>query len=409
MNRNWRPETLALAPLVAVITGSAAAQKPTTDLVTEAELAEALAIVGECLQDVPPPVNDYIAMLYGDVEQLGVTFAPHAGSAHYRAGFVRTPGEQWELVSVALIDPFAEVANVGRVWLQGVFAPGVADAIAATVLGKWAMAFPERELRVLRIASSLMPSARCDAEPPAPRISYNVDGFAGSAGSGGAGAFTRPNVTFRLVPAEGGALSVIEAGWTGDPAALDGSMRQRLLALIDEAGRSERERAVAAALAAVPAPFAHARVLRSDFAVQAGGRAETLQVQLDEIDLTPTRRVSSGVQCAKELAIDGDWWCEHRLLFVNQTVSGQLKPVHFALVNEAEDFSEEFVERLVVEIRAQLPRFLDPGEAQVGIEVLQVMSIEGRILARTAVGGAEADVSIQSDGGVIRVVSLARR
>jgi hypothetical protein len=182
-----------------------------------------------------------------------------------------------------------------------------------------------------------------------------------------------------------------------------------LLALIDEAGRSERERAVAAALAAVPAPFAHARVLRSNFALQAGGRVETLQVQLDEIDLTPIRRVSSGVQCAKELAIDVDWRCEHRLLFVTQTVSGQLKPVHFALVNEAEDFSEEFVERLVVEIRAQLPRFLDPAEAQVGIEVLQLMSIEGRILARTTIGGEEMDVSATREGDAIRVVSLARR
>jgi hypothetical protein len=115
------------------------------------------------------------------------------------------------------------------------------------------------------------------------------------------------------------------------------------------------------------------------------------------------------VQCLKEVEGEPNWQCEHRLAMAAQTVSGQLEPVHFPLFKFEKQFSEEFVERLIVEVRAQLPRFLEPGEAQEGIEVVQLAPFEERIVARTNIGADVADVSIVSDGDGIRVVSLTRR
>ena len=409
MSRELRTVARCAAPILASIAASAAAQSVTTDLITDADLASVRALVAECLQEMLAPVADYGAQRSGDSEILNVRFAPHDGNAHYSAGLIRVLGEPWRLNGVALVHPFAEVARAGRVMLHGVFAPGVADAIAATVLDRWTAAFPEIELRFVSIGSSLASSASCAALELPASLFYNVTALGSPASSSDGDAAADLPVNFRLVPGDGAALWVADAQWTGDLAALDGSMRQRLRALVNVPTQSAQERALAAALAVVPAPFAHARVQRSNFAVQGGGRVETFQVQLDEIDLTPKRRVTSGVQCIKELETDVDWRCEHRLLAAAQTVSGQLRPVHFPLVNPAERFSEEFVERLVVEVRAQLPRFLAPGEAQQDVEVLQLMAIEGRIRARATVGGKEADVSIRNDGDAIRVMSLTRR
>jgi hypothetical protein len=409
VNNDLRTVARCAAPILASITASVGAQSVTTDLITEADLASVRALVAECLQETLAPVADYGAQRSGNSEILHVRFAPHDGNSHYSAGLTRSLGEAWRLNTFALVHPFAEVANAGPVMLSGVFAPGVADAIAATVLDKWTTAFPELELRLVNIGSSLASTASCAALEPPTSLFYNVTALGRSARSADGDAVTPYPVNFRLVPGDGGALGVADAQWRGDFAALDGSMRQRLRALIDVPTQSAEERALAAALAAVPAPFAHARVQRSNYAVQGDGRVETIQVQLDEIDATPKRRVSSGVQCVKELEIDADWRCQHRLLAATQTVSGQLQPVTFPLVNPAVDFSEEFVERLVVEIREQLPRFLAPGEAQQAVAVLQLMAIEGRIRAHATIGGQEADVSIRNDAGAIRVVSLTRR
>ncbi|HEY7671723.1 MAG TPA: hypothetical protein VIC71_05855 [Gammaproteobacteria bacterium] len=400
----------AVAPILALLAGSAAAQSPITDLITDADLVEARASVAECLQAVPPLVADYAARRWSaDVETLSVRFVPHDGNAHYTAELRRAPGEEWRLVRVGLAETLVEAANTPPVRQGGVFAPGVADAIAATVRSKWAHAFPEMELRLLTIESSLAPSSSCAGEEPPSSVSHRVQALARPTASDGIDPVPSEHVTFRLVPADRGALAVADAQWTMDSPALDGSMRQRLRALIDVTGQSDQERALAAALAAVPPQFASARLLRADFAVQGDGRLETFQVQLGEIELTPKRRVWSVVQCLKEVEGEPNWQCEHRLAMAAQTVSGQLEPVHFPLFKFEKQFSEEFVERLIVEVRAQLPRFLEPGEAQEGIEVVQLAPFEERIVARTNIGADVADVSIVSDGDGIRVVSLTRR
>jgi hypothetical protein len=398
-----------VAPVLAFLAGPAAAQSQITDLIANADLAEVQALVAECLQETPPPVADYEAQLLGDFEQLGVAFAPHDGTAHYTAMFRRVPGEEWRLIRVGLAETLVETANAPPIMRSGIFPPGVADAIAAIVRSKWAEAFPEMELRLLMIESSLMPSSTCAGEEPPSNVSYRVQALARPAGSGGDDSVTSEHVTFRLVPVDAGALAVADAQWTQNSAALEGAMRQRLRALIDVAGQSDQERALAAALAVVPAQFANARVQRSDFAVQADGRLETFQVQLGDIELTPKRRVWSVVRCLKEGEGEVNWRCEHRLAMAAQIVSGQLEPVQFPLFDVPEQFSEEFVERLVVEVRAQLPRFLEPGQAQEGIVVVGLAPFEERIVARTTIGGEEADVSIVTDGDALRVVSLTRR
>jgi hypothetical protein len=403
-----RPAARLVAPVLAFLAGPAAAQSQITDLITDADLAEAQALVAECLQKTPPPLADYRAQRLGDFEQLGVTFAPHDGNAHYTAQFRRAPGEEWRLIRVGLADTLVEAANASLIRRSGIFPPGVADALAAIVRNKWAQAFPEMELRLLAIESSLMPSSTCAAEEPPSSVSYRVEALARPAGSDGDDSVTSEHVTFRLVPADAGALAVADAQWTRNSAALEGSMRQRLRALIDVTGQSDQERALAAALAVVPAEFANARVQRSDFAVQGDGRLETFQVQLGDIELTPKRRVWSVVRCLKEREVEVNWRCEHRLAMAAQTVPGQLEPVQFPLFNVAEQFSEEFVERLVVEVRAQLPRFLSPGQAQEGIVVVGLAPFEERIVAHTTIGGEEANVSIITDGDALRVVSLTR-
>jgi hypothetical protein len=265
------------------------------------------------------------------------------------------------------------------------------------------------ELTLFAIESSLMPSSTCVGEEPSTSVSYRVEALARPAGSGGDDTVTGEHLTFRLVPTDAGALAVTDAQWTRNSAALEGAMRQRLRALIDAAGQSDQERALAAALAVVPAQFANARVLRSDFAVQGDGRLETFQVQLGDVELTPKRRVWSVVRCLKEHEVEVNWRCEHRLARAAQIVSGQLEPVQFPLFDVAERFSEEFVEHLVVEVRAQLPRFLSPGQAQEGIVVVGLAPFEERIVAHTTIGEAQANVSIVTDGDALRVVSLTRR
>jgi hypothetical protein len=193
------------------------------------------------------------------------------------------------------------------------------------------------------------------------------------------------------------------------PARRDGLLRQRLAGLVDTPAQSAHDRALSAALASIPPEFAHACVVRSQLGTRGAGSVETLQVQLDAVEVTPRSRVHSVVACTNERDASDRWHCLHEIVYASQSVAGQHQPVQVLLPAAAALLTEAFVDRLAAAVHDQLPRFLPELEAPLDVTFTQVAIRNGVIVGSASVGAEHLELSISARGEEVRVLSVTRR